>query len=546
MSRLLLALLALFLLFTPPTRAATRGCALVFDRSISMRGFAAPAGGQIEPIVAGLSAACPGRYTFGVDLKPWTGAVGTGSVRSDLFTDKRTLLGAALRQWLDEDASDVAVFVTDNVADSGSADSQDQEKYYDLLKAPESGITGVTVILARLQFDGSVFRIGAGPSAQYRGSRAIAFYVLSRRYADPTTALAAVRSALRAQGLTPAGREPRPLDFIEQRLAPAPLTDRLNVPVHLEKGKGARTIDAGIVLDPAEVSRATTFTVAVRPSLSKDLRLVDAPLEAELAFPATAEFGPAVAFPCTPDPTTFTAKGDEVRVTCQVPPIAAKLTADQRKALARRGQAGRYGVLRVKVRLSDRTLALDGALKGWSYEGPGDQLSKPDPAVQQGIYHLKSLLFHMMPERERPVTIVEAPVLQRLWGFQLPGLGVLLGAGAAIAGVGALLALGLWSREYEIEVDRVADAHTHRLRFGQAQRVAGLEPDGVRLWPLGLGVFASSRRERVRPQWRWWWEKATFTIGDPPTEFLIRPARSARGGGGRWTSSQQRSRKRQR
>ena len=269
---LLTALWAILVLTMAPAaaRAQAADCAIVLDASSSMRGFApAGAASRLGRILETLSTSCSQRFAFGTRFRPWDGRVNAAT-----FSDSTTLLGEALSRWRAQSHDGVAIFVTDNVADSGHGNS-DQEAFYRALQHPAPGYAFVSVVLTRLDFRGQVFPIGPGRGAAYSGPRALTFYVLApTELARGAAALTALQAALRSVGLHPAAEHASAQDYVVVSLAPLALAREQRVPIRLTGSEGAQPLPEGdgVMVNPASANAQPSFTIEVVPHFSSDWR----------------------------------------------------------------------------------------------------------------------------------------------------------------------------------------------------------------------------------------------------------------------------------
>ena len=504
------------------------GCAIILDASASMRGFVAGGSDRLATILDHLAGDCPGRYAFGDRFRPWDGHLDAAT-----FSDSNTRLGEALSQWRARSSGGVAIFVTDNVADTGHGNS-DQDAFYRALQQPPPGFAHVSVVLTRLEFAGQVFPLGPGRGAAYRGRRALTFYVLAP--SDPARgrrALAALREALEHAGLSLAGARPSANDYVVVALAPLELARERQVPIRLTGAEGAQALPEGdgVMVNPASANDQPTFTIEIVPHFSSDWRVRSVRLGAALQFPQSDDFGPATSTACETNPAELTQQtlSQPVQITCRPAPLGPGLNAEQRRALESRGVVFRRGRLVLSATVDQSALEMAGALRGWTYEGPASGLGRPDAEVQGGVFNLGVLLTRMIPQRQVTTEIARTPVVQRVWLIDASrwamGLGVLI---VAVA-VAALAALALMKRDYEFTGDKTSPTLTASLRFGGAQL---LEPVGggglVTVYVLGFGFLLVSRgRDPVSPTFLPA-RGGSFSLGRDGARMTVRPVRARR------------------
>jgi len=518
------AIVAALMLAAPASRAHAEGCTLMLDLSGSMRGYAAEQGpSALSRLVERLGKACGPLVGFGDRSRRLDGFPSRKG-----FADGKTLIGEAVGEWSKANPAGVAVVVTDNIADAGAAGG-DQRRFYDLIG--KGGFGFVTVTLLRLPFDGTVFApSGAASPTPYRGERALTVYVLGRGdAAGAQAALKATEAALEREGLARGDGGDR--QFTTVRLAPLALSSGAAPPVRLRRGKGVTVDEGRIAINPASADAAVDFEVQIEPALSRDWAVTAAPISAELAFPDTPLFGAATTTPCRSEPKALPAGAKTVKldITCHVPPISASASAEQLHALARKGRAGREGVLRVDLKVERESLALSGPLSRWSFTGAPAELANGDAAAaHRAVYGLGELLTRMIPERELTTAIVSAPVVQRAWRVEI-GSGTartlrnLLIAAVLIAAVAAL-AVG---RDYEILGDGAEARSVRRVR---PLVPIVVDPGGrsaiLTLTPVIAGFIATARAGEVEPSFLRR-EGGTVTL-KPGGKVSVRPAKGGR------------------
>ena len=517
-----------------PSRAATQttgrssDCAIILDASASMRGFVSGGSSRLASILDTLAGDCPTRFAFGDSFRSWNGRLDAST-----FSDSNTRLGEALAGWRARSPDGVAIFVTDNVADTGHG-SSDQDAFYRGLQQPAPGFAFVTVVLTRLDFAGQVFPIGPGHGAAYRGPRALTFYVLSpRSQSKGRRALAALRAALEHAGLSAPGDRPGARDYVTVALAPLALARDQRVPIRLTGSEGAQALPDGdgVMVNPASANDQPTFTIEVAPRFSSDWRARSVRLGAALQFPQSDEFGPAASTPCETNPAELTPQtlGQPIQITCRPQPLGPGLDEAQRRALESRGVVFRRGALVLSATVDQSALEMAGALRGWTYDGPASGLARPDPSVQGGVFNLGTLLSRMIPQRQVTSEIARTAVVQRVWLIDAGRWGVGLGLLAVAAVLAGLGALALVKRDYEFTGDKTSPTLTASLRFGGAQL---LEPVGggglVTVYVLGLGFLLVSRgRDPVTPAFLPS-RGGAFSLGPGGARMTVRPVRTRR------------------
>jgi hypothetical protein len=536
-----LAALALLgvLASAPSARAQTSDCAVVLDASGSMRGYAPDGGGStLGRILSELNGACSGRFAFGDRFREWDGQVGPRT-----FSDINTRLGAALAAWRQRSPNGVAVFVTDNVADSGRGNS-DQDAFYRALQSPPPGYAFVSVVITRLNFNGRVFPIGNGRGAAYRGPRALTFYVLA-----PTSrsrgraALEALEQALQHAGLTRGGR-PDARGYTVVMLAPLALVQQQRVPIRLSGANGAQPMPdgQGVLVNPASASAQPEFTIEVTPRFSSDWRAREIQLSSELRFAASDEFGAASTTACVTQPDRLTAASlnRPVVITCRPAALGESLTAEQRRALEARGTSYREGRLVLLATVDQSALEMAGALRGWTYSGSAASLGDPQASVQGGVYNLGTLLTRMIPQRRITAEIAETRVVQRIWLIDPVHWAQAIAGLLVVALLVFLGFLAIRKREYEFTGDKSSPTFNRPLRFGEAVFLEPVEGGLVQVRVLVFGFFISSNgRDPVKPSFLSA-RGGRFSVGRDGSKMSVRPVRASReskrdqrGGGGR-------------
>jgi hypothetical protein len=526
----LAAALGLVLAFgARPAVAQTADCAVVLDASGSMRGFA-PAGGAstLGAILADLRRACPEGFAFGDRFRSWN-----GQVNAQTFSDVNTRLGEALTAWRQRSPHGVAVFVTDNVADSGHGNS-DQDVFYRGLHEPPPGFRFVAVVLARLNFNGQVFPLGTGHGTAYRGPRALAFYVLAPSNSERGAAvLRSLEAALQQAGLDRAGAGAAGRSYTVAQLAPLALVRESRVPIRLSGAEGAQATPEGdgVLVNPGTADAQPQFTVEVQPRFSSDWRVRQIHLSAQLRFDASDEFGAASTTDCTTQPDTLTPQtlGQPVDITCRPAPLGPALNDVQRRVLEGRGTSYREGRLVLLASVEQTALEMAGGLRGWTYDGPAANLGNADPAVQGGIFNLGTLLTRMIPQRTITAEIAETRVVQRVWLINPGHWALVIVALLGLALLAGLIFLAVRKRDYEFTGDASSPSVIKSMRVGESMF---LEPVGggglVTVRVLGFGFLLSGRgRDPVRPSFLPW-GGGRFSQGSDGQNMSVKPVRARR------------------
>ena len=524
------ALVLMTAVLASPAHAQSADCAIVLDASTSMRGFA-PTGNtsRLGEILAALSATCPQRFAFGATFRPWD-----GRVVSATFSDSTTRLGEALARWRAQSDGGVAIFVTDNVADSGRGNS-DQDAFYRALEHPAPGYAFVSVVITRLSFRGQVYPVGPGRGAAYSGPRALTFYILAPTdRAQGSRALAALLLSLQRVGLRAAQSQPSANDYVVVSLAPLALASEQRVPIRLTRSEGAQPLPDGngVVVNPSSADAQPTFTIEVAPRFSSDWRFRSVRLSSALRFPQSDQFGSASSTPCetTPNQLAQTQIGQPILITCRPTPLAPNLSPQQRQALETRGVVYRPGTLVLTASVNQSALEMAGVLRGWTYDGPASRLATPDRAVQSGVFNLGVLLTRMIPQRQLTADIAQTQVVQRVW---LIDAGNWLKGGLGLAAVAALIALvvfALMKRGYEFTGDKSSPTLLTSLRFAEAQLIEPLGGGGlVTVYPLLFGFLLTSRggRDPVTPQFLFG-QGGRFSLGPDGEKLSVKRARLQR------------------
>jgi hypothetical protein len=492
-----------------------------------MRGFAPDVGAStLGRILSELHSACAGRFAFGDSFREWNGQVGPQT-----FSDVNTRLGAALASWRERSPNGVAVFVTDNVADTGHGNS-DQDAFYRALQSPPPGFAFVSVVVTRLSFNGRVFPMGNGRGSPYRGPRALTFYVLApTRQGKGAEALRALEQALQHAGLT-RGAAPEARGFGVVALGALALVREQRVPIRLTGAQGAQPTPEGegVLVNPASASAQPEFTLEVTPRFSSDWRVREVRLDSELRFAASEDFGAASTTRCDTDPNRLTATNMNrpVVITCRPAALGDSLTAEQRRALEARGTSYREGRLVLLATVDQTSLEMAGALRGWTYDGPAADLGNPQPSVQGRVFNLGSLLTRMIPQRRITAEIAETRVVQRIWLIDPVHWAQAIAGLVFVALLAFLAFLAIRKREYEFTGDKSSPTFNRPLRFGEAVFLEPVEGGLVQVRVLVFGFFISSNgRDPVRPSFLSA-RGGRFSVGRDGSKLSVRPVRASR------------------
>jgi hypothetical protein len=445
-------------------RAGAPGCAVIIDVSASMAGFNAGGGGpKFRALLGALGRRCTEHHTLGDTLKP------AGDDLAALrFDEQETRLGESLEKWIRQSSADRVVILTDNVADTKGAGGDDQQRFYGLIKSPRSRFTRVSVMLARLPFEGPVYGAPGEPVRRYSQSRALALYVLQRRSVEGDFA-GDIRQVLQS-----------------------------------------RSVDLNRLKDEDEDAAAGFYEISLLP-FEPDAAPVDFTLQGEhrnvsvadvtatVTFPDDPRFGAGGQESCQADPPALpSGEGPvSVRLTCRLASPIPGMDAAQRQAVAN-SRMVRAGWLNVSVTARPRGLGLGQGLSRWSYDPPSGHadLGSPTPEVQGRIYRLGDLLAGMSPQEEVHPAVARIPVQQRLYFFRpAPFLetGLLIALAAAI---GAMLYAA--SRPFEVEVTAAGARETKQVRLA-ANLLVELRGGLATVLATKAGFWIRAEEGPVRP-----------------------------------------------
>jgi len=455
----------------------------MIDTSGSMQGF------QTSPrfanILALLSRLCAEHYSFGVGLHE-----ATGSLDQLSFKDKKTELGPSLDTWSKSSSERRLYILTDNIADDGSGQADPgQAQFYSLLRSRKLGVERIAAILMRLPFSGAIYSANDRHTGFYpNGPRALMLYVLQRSgpSIDPSFDPSAL--GLPAQDLTVLQLEP--FEAAGEALDAVVSSDQRNV-----------SLDDGVItLSRKSAGDTYTFELQVRVHPSSRWDFGGLPLTATLFFPAEGPFTVPASTPCDVTPATAPpgAAVFQLNVHCTAPSATSSVPDATLKKLGNQ-RAERAGSLVVQVIARSTQINLGPGLRAWSFDGDGDRLAEPDPAVQGSIYRLGELLTEMSPADVRPM-VMSAPVVERLYFFDpapfVIGFVVLAALGGLLVVAVALAAPRM------VEVTGGAGAMIRReVRFFAAVDVPLAERRRATVWvtPVALLVQGPGSRPHLLP-----------------------------------------------
>jgi hypothetical protein len=484
-----------------------QGYALLMDASLSMKGFYDAKPSRWRDVLRDLDRGAERRWRFGDEAEP---------VR-DILRDAgprfaRTSLDKPLRAWLQEPgAPPTAVMVTDNVADMADATGWDaQQRFYAILQGgerlgPSGGeprsIVGVTILPAVFPFAGTVTGPNDRPRAEYKGSRALAVYVLHRSGSvEGDDVERFIRSILDSAGTENEAIPVLPFGSGWKRSTPdldMSLVSATGADITLDRASGRLDI-ANL---PMEQGVTLVLQAGITPGPHFALR--NAELVASIALPDDEEISSQqlIKAKISPRRADFDPQTRrDFEVTFEIQPIGffSGVSLMRQAELAFSTSTVIRGEITVSYKTDRQSVLFVGDKAGlWSYDGPPERLGAADPEVQRRLYRVQDLVRGMMPAEGWTTEIVRWPVVIQL--RYATGAVVLLVAALMLFCAGAYWALARFSRPQTFDVTTGLD-RPQPITLGLFSTVPVLSDDGrcaLSLTWFGVCLYASARGGRL-------------------------------------------------